>query len=327
MTFSDKDNTQVSKLNKNELIEYKEALSEYFIDYRDTLKLDERIQFGIEIEYDKFPKERVDDFIAIRYPKWESKFETSLHYGGEVTSPILNDNKDSWESIREVCDFLRIAGAQESEEAGAHIHVGADIMGINIYRWIKLVKLILAYENILYRYSAGEYTRLRDNFNSVCYPFALDLLEDYNCIKHLGVSNNVVYKLLKKSRFQSINFKNVEQNNITDRMRKNTIEFRFPNATLEPIIWQNNINTFVRFLLATRKELDEEYIEYRMNCLGDHFDNGFYDYIDEEGALHFADQIFDNDLDKAAFLRQYYKDFSDIGPDTQYKLTKRFINN
>lgn len=329
MIFTDKSNTQLSKLSERELKEYKEFLSEYYIDYRESLNLDDNIQFGIEIEYDDFPKVRVDDFFMLREPNWTSTYETSLPFGGEAVSPILKDNKSSWDSIKEVCEFLRIAGANESESAGAHIHVCADIIGTNVYNWEKLIKLIMAYENVLYRFSAGEYTRLRDNFRTVCPPIALDLLEYYLEKKDADASftNIGIMSMLNKSRFQSFNFRNLKLYNIYDRVGKNTIEFRFPNATLEPIIWQNNINTFVRFLLASKNEIDDEYVDYRIDKLYDHYDDGFYDYIDEEGALHFADQVFNNDLDKAAFLREYYKDFSTIGPYTPYKLTKRFINN
>ena len=61
--------------------------------------------------------------------------------------------------------------------------------------------------------------------------------------------------------------------------------------------------------------------------LEDKYNTVFYDSIDEEGALNFADQIFNNDLDKAAFLRQYYKDFSEVNKDTPYRIMRLFINS
>lgn len=325
--FSEYDNTLVSKLNSNELKVLKEALSEYYIDYRPKLNFDESIQFGVEIEYDKYPKELIDGFISKDYPMWQSVGETSLPNGGEVTSPILNNTESNWKELKEVCDFLRIAGASESEDAGAHIHACADILGNNHNRWMKMIRLIMSYENILYRFSSGEYTRLRDKYVSNCYPFALNLYDDMKDVGELRKYISVLLRILKKSRFQSINFKNVLGYNLEDRIHKNTIEFRFPNATLEPIIWQNNINTFIHLLLATQKELDDEYIDYRINRLEDKCNTCFYDSIDEEGALNFADQIFNNDLDKAAFLREYYKDFSEINRDTPYKTLKLFIND
>lgn len=326
--FSSDDNTRLSSLSSEELIKYKSLLNEYFIDYRDTLNIDKNIQFGLEIEYDKYPREIIDDFIYFRFPRWKSIPETSLIDGGEITSPILTDTKENWQELKEICEFLRIAGASESEDAGAHIHVCADILGDNPKYWLNLIRLIMAYENVLYRFSAGEYTRLRNNYVSISYPIAIDLLDDLDNIdENLRKYTSTLLKILKKSKFQSINFKNVLAYNLKERMKKNTIEFRFPNSTLQSIIWQNNVNTFIHFLLASKKELDEEYIDYRIDRLYDSFDSDFYDLIDEEGAIRFADEIFDNDLDKASFLREYYKDFSPIGPYTPYKLTKRFINN
>lgn len=33
----------------------------------------------------------------------------------------------------------------------------------------------------------------------------------------------------------------------------NTIEFRFPNCTVEEAIWQNNINVFAKMILSSQK--------------------------------------------------------------------------
>ena len=71
----------------------------------------------------------------------------------------------------------------------------------------------------------------------------------------------------------------------------NVIEFRVPNGTLSEEIWQNYVNFFVRFILACKKELDQEKIVYKIN-------NGEHD------SIELADFVFDSDFDKEQFLIQ-----------------------
>ena len=64
-TFELTNNTQFRKLNSKSLRELKELLNDYKLSYRNKLKLDERLQFGVEIEFDGFPMEMVNSFLYI----------------------------------------------------------------------------------------------------------------------------------------------------------------------------------------------------------------------------------------------------------------------
>ena len=55
-------------------------------------------------------------------------------------------------------------------------------------------------------------------------------------------------KLVAPKKAQSVNLK-AFANNYKTYQKDNTIEFRFPNGTLNPIIWQNNINVFTKMML------------------------------------------------------------------------------
>ena len=325
-TFSKNSNTQVSKLNLNELKAFKDELSSFYIPYRESLDFSEQVQFGLEVEYDKLEKCLVDEFLVFHNIPWFSYPELSLEEGGEITSPILYDRPYNWSKLKEVCEFLRLCLAQDNEKTGAHIHVGADILGNDMSSWDNLIKMIIAYENIFFRYSSGEQTILRDGYIKFAYPIALEVYERY-FLKYEPVYLGNLKDILGVEKYQGFNFKNIEDFDLEDKKGKNTIEFRYPNGTFEEIIWQNNVNTFVKFLLACKKELDMDYIDYRIRETANHFNHGYYKFIDEEGALHLADQIFDNDFDKACFLRQYYKDFSHIDDNTEFKNTKTFIKH
>lgn len=319
-------NTQFSKLNSTDLKDLKDYLKYYYLTYRNNLEIDEHIQFGVEIEFNHYKLFRADEFLQMMKLNWKAIEERSLDEGGEIVSPILNNNEDTWNVLNEVCTFLSIAGADDDEYTGAHVHVGADILGYDTKAWINLTKLIMAYENIIFRYSSGEYNRLREAINLMAYPIAIDLhdyIEKNSLYKSCLAS--VIIALGHQEKFQDFNFKNVKLFDLENRNIKNTIEYRLPNGTFEPVIWQNNINMFVHLLLACKKDLDEDYIKHRINRLNDIYNYRGYDNIDDEGVLNFVDQIFNNDLDKAYFLRQYYKDFSNNELGAKQELVKNFI--
>ena len=100
----------------------------------------------------------------------------------------------------------------------------------------------------------------------------------------------------------------------------NTIEFRSANGTLNHIIWQNNINFYEHFLrYSTNPNFDFDRINYRMK--NQEFSLEYFNIINIEEALELADLIFDNNLDKINFLRQYLKNFKTID---EFKKTRVF---
>ena len=101
-----------------------------------------------------------------------------------------------------------------------------------------------------------------------------------------------------------LNFGHCNGANIDD---KNTIEFRCPNGTLSHIIWQNNINFFVKLLLYCRSNnFDIDFINKKMKNYEVKKLEQYSDiYLDD--AIELSDLIFDNELDKMYFLKQYLK--------------------
>lgn len=55
------------------------------------------------------------------YSHWRAESDCSVQV--EIVSPIMADNKESWDSIEAVCRTLRLFGAITSQWAGNHIHV------------------------------------------------------------------------------------------------------------------------------------------------------------------------------------------------------------
>ena len=103
----------------------------------------------------------------------------------------------------------------------------------------------------------------------------------------------------------------------------NTIEFRAICGSLEPEIWQNNLNFLISFInwscSITKDEL--EYIKEKYLLSGEFLQQ---ESIKFEKAVFLADSIFIKELDKLCFLKQYFKDFYE---KTSTKERVRLVNN
>lgn len=286
-----------------------EAINSSYI-YRDSLNLPQNLTFGLEIEYEncniKFGK--FLNSSATSY--WNNKGDRSVEFGGEIVSPILTDKKEYWQELKKVCEKLKGNGAEITENAGAHVHIGAHIIGDNYQKWIEFIKLYIYYENIIYRYSFGESICGRKVIKEYAEPFASYLYCKFYSIKKATSLQDVLDKIYTVNRYYAINFNNVDSNNISKTVDKNTIEFRSPNGTINEKIWQNNVKTFASMILAViNNKVDTEYIDYQIKSEEVFFNKNFYyNDIYLKKALEFVDIIFNNNDDKMMFLKQYIKD-------------------
>ena len=143
--------------------------------------------------------------------------------------------------------------------------------------------------------------------------FTADDFANLEYLKGLSeVSLKDVIRTLDYGKYCAVNLNHVVN---PDRfITGNTIEFRCPNGTLDATIWQNNVNLFTKLLrYATSKDFDEDTINRRWEQIKDKFtDLRWYDEIYLSQALELCDLIFDNNLDKVYFLKQYLKSFATV---------------
>lgn len=317
-----------SKFNDLDLQELILNINQFYLTYRDTLNLPSDVSFGCEIEYEGIDKKKVDHYIIKNLPNWKSKIDDTLHFmGGEVISPILHDEKKCWEELKIICEFLRREDAVTTKNAGGHVHVGAHILEYDHILWRRFLKIYTLYEHVLFRFGYADKINARPRL--LYHAFPVESRLHYKMPKLDGVDS---FKDMKEhmptdSKRQAINFSNVRYEE-KDILLRNTVEFRFPNASVEEIIWQNHINTFSKMMLASKKSaFDEEFLDYKMKTERVSSDSKYdlYSKVCLQHALEFADFIFDNNLDKIYFLRQYIKDFDETDKRTVMVKAKRFI--
>ena len=300
----------------------------YFLEYRDTLNLPNDVTFGIEIEYEGILKSLTDNFIAKNLRDWNSKSDGSLSSGGEITSPVMSDDIRYWKELKKVCEHLSKRKADTLHNAGGHIHIGASILGEDVEAWKCFLKLYTAYENVLFRFIYGDKISGRKKLFKYAPPTA-DLI--YNRMSDISKANSISdirWNLQTNERYAALNFCNVDFCDPWYRYGKNTLEFRSPNATTNEVVWQNNINTLSKMLLSSRdKAMDEDFLDYKLtheylSYSGNEF---LYNEVNLKNALEFVDLVFDNNVDKMYFLRQYLKDFQENYGIKTAARAKKFI--
>lgn len=286
-----------------------EELIEYIINtdlkYRNSLGIDERISFGVEIEYERALRLIVDKYIKYKLPGWNSKEDLSLVLGGEVTSPVIGDTKKSWEELREICILLKRLNVITSDNAAGHIHIGTQILGDDLNSWRTFAKTYAIYEDILFRFLYGEMQKGRKRIRMYAAPISAMIINSVDSLNSAETIRELIWSLPLEQKTKAINFTNINLQNPSKRSYKNTIEFRIPNGTVNEIVWQNNINALVKLILA-QKDIDEDFLDYQIEH--DNLPTRLtYDEICLRKALELVDLIFESDIDKIYFLSQYLK--------------------
>lgn len=320
-------NDMLSKMSNSDRLYMLSLIKKYYLDLRNKLELSSDITFGLELEFEECNRNIIDKEIEKNfYSKgWRVKDDGSLINGGEVITPRLSDSDDIWIDLRRVCDILD-KNSFLMDNTGGHIHIGMHILGNNPKYWGNFAKLWMTYENVIFRFLYGEYISARKGILDQARPISSDLIKNLDRINDRAKKINAyqMFKVLdagdnfKERRKRAVNFTNVDElssyqyDMILDGDKvKNTIEFRSPNGTLNPVIWQNNVNLLVHlFMYAKSDRFNEDIINTRMLQIIDSkipSNLRMYSRIYVDQAIELADLIFDNNLDKVYFLRQYFK--------------------
>lgn len=338
----------LGNINKDEYIE---NIRNKQIPIRSTLDIDKHITFGFELEfsralYSKIGKGlyaliknndlndgyRCDIRNKIYNYNWRLTQDKSVTlvldnqiYGGEVKSPILNDTKEVWDELIKVCDLISNNNGVADSKTGAHIHIGKQIIGNDTRAIYRLLELWVAYEDIIFRFSYGEKNGPRPNMFIYTSPIYKTFLEyEPELIRKLIQNNcsfNTLINNLYLDRYCALNLINIRDSG----REKSTIEVRVPNGTLNPIIWQNNANFFIKLIEYAKSDLfDKRLVEDRIktNKYSNMLFDAFIDFneLDIDKAIELSNLIFNNEIDKVYFLKQYIKD--DIHNDKRLHLTK-----
>lgn len=315
-------NDELSKMNNKDLDIFLNYMKNYYLSLRNKLEFSDQTTFGIELEFEYADLQQIDKNIKKTKLRksWYLHTDQSLKKGGEVSSPILKNSEETWLDILNMCNCIN-QNALIMDHSAGHIHIGAQEINNSVDSWLQFIKLWATYENVIFRFLYGEYLTARSSLNTYASPLRNNfkyycklLTTKNNYEKQNNVSyneynfiNKQILSSIDHKRNQAVNFNHL--NTLGQSEINNTIEFRCPNGTLNPVVWQNNINMLVHLLdYSNNTAFNMDIVEARERM---NEQNLFLDYnlVYLNQALEFVDLIFENNLDKIYFLKQYLKSF------------------
>lgn len=334
-------NNMLSNININDLKYIIDLINKYYLEYRNILKIDSNITFGLEIEmehfkgtiYDLWPFE-CNIYEIVGNTNWTVKNDITLDWGRELATEIYTDKEKTWIDIKNVCNYISNYGEIGKRCAG-HINIGSQIYGDNSIYWYRLLKLWAVYENIIYRFGYGEYLDYFPFMLNSSKPISKTILDKLDIFeKYINTnSKELLYKLKDKDinvdmlKKNAVSFIKMYDFDSIDNIQEGcVVEYRNFLGTLNEVIWQNNVNFITKLMLYCKKDsFNEDILNRRIYDKKIIYDIDEYNKIYLEQALELIDLIFDNNLDKIYFLRQYLKTY-EISNNKYEKTRKMTIN-
>jgi hypothetical protein len=209
--------------------------------------------FGVELEFDIKPG--VDPYTAkaaigrdlhaaglTRSPRQEGwhhqapsedhqggwRYETDSTVHGEIVSPIMYDEPDTWQNLAKVCEIVRRHGGIASARTGGHIHVGLHDYDHTVERHNRLLSMAAGHQDTLYRLASNPDRRDHRGLY-YCRPNQ-DPGRGYSSISSVRASNQ------GHSPGIGINFGNVHG------QRTDHVEYRMWDGSLNPGVIQAQVN-------------------------------------------------------------------------------------
>ena len=256
--------------------------------YREVLGIPKKVNFGLELELDKIDPDMVYKLVRKEFgSSWIVKEDKSLTKGenAEIVSPVLHNTKDTWVLLKKMGELLERLNPNY-DKCSFQVNFDGSILP-RVEDKVRFLKLYAMYEDIIYRFSKGEDSEYRSSLDMYAHPIILFIK---------GMNPSIMVDFFSDNKRYGVIFKS----------EKDLIEFRTPNMTSNPVLWQNYVTTFYYLLdFATSDKCDikvlDEYIDkfYKSYVLED------YEREKEDKAIQFSKKIFYKGVDRINFMHQY----------------------
>lgn len=276
-------------MNKKEILE---CVLHLDTPYRTKINIPSKIGFGLEIESGLSFDSKLEISKKFYDTKWKISSESSIcnSEGLELSSPVLYNKSLIWKKLKEVSNNLKKYKADFNESS---FQVNVDNI-LDSNSLTNFIKMMTAYEDVIYSFSRGKDNYLRDVVSY--YADSIGFMVYNNLYDYDNYYNSDIVKKLTNNKRYTFSIK-----------KNKIIEFRTPNSTFDAWLWQNYVNTFANIMLSSKyKELDEDKIKAYISK----FNNPYYvdynnDNLNIDKAIEFANVIFDDNIDKIYFMKQY----------------------
>lgn len=194
---------------------------------------------------------------------WSWEHDGSV--AGEIVTPTMYDEPETWEKLEKVTKILRENGAVPSTRTGAHIHVGTGaIFGSDTNKYTELARMYSQHEDVLYRLATdperGTHRGIKTNFNYA---------SPNPSVSPSGFADASAVKRWQGYRTRAVNLNTVyfEQD-----AHKSHVEFRLFDATLDAGVMQTQIKLAVGMTNAAARAVAEGGTTRNREKLGVHSD-------------------------------------------------------
>lgn len=297
------------------------------------LGLPEDFKFGIELEANNVKTKGKNALYTgesaeyIKSKNWHmaTKLEESLvgKGGAELVSPILRDCENDWKNILEICQQMKKYPGNKGKEVttdgecGLHVHFDAECLTKDPNRMKNFLRLYAESEELLYKMcnDKGEPIRkkaINKDFKGIhmisaiwrkgmATPSGKRILKQIEkgtlkvSYKKFGRLRMVASKYkLDERRYQGLNLTNIGNS------KKNTIEFRMANGTLEPEIIKQNVFLYASLINTAITITDNpEKVQEQLT--------EFYrtDVTEEEKAKKLLNLIMENPEDRKIYMERW----------------------
>jgi hypothetical protein len=154
------------------------------------------------------------------------RFETDATVAGEIVSPVMYDEPETWRNLALVCDIVRRHGGTATARTGGHIHVGLSDYDHTVENHNRLLQTIAAYEDTLYRLAQNPAARTHRG-TAWCHP---------NPDPGRGYSSIASVRAVNQGHHLGVNFQSV------NGTRADHVEFRMWDGSLNPGVIQAQVN-------------------------------------------------------------------------------------
>ena len=262
------------------------------MDFRSKLTLPHRVNFGLELELDKVDLSEVRELVSRNiggdfFVKNDKSLTTGMN--AEINTPVLRNSKATWELLKRMGELLKKISASY-DRCSFQVNFDGSLLP-SVEDRVKFLKIYAMYEDIVYRFSKGEYLSYRDSLEEYASPIILTLKGV------LSINNDAVVEMFSNQKRYGICFKTKDCD---------LIEFRTPNMTDNVCLWQNYV-TFFYYLLnlvhsgkINMREVDEYINNYSRIYILEN-----YEKEKEEKALQLSKKLFCNSTDRINFMHQY----------------------
>lgn len=262
--------------------------------YRSKLTIPKNVNFGLELELDKVDFMEVRRLVS-RYigGDWNVRVDNSLTKlnNAEINSPVLRNNKNTWELLYKMSELLKQINPSY-DICSFQINFDANLLKTDKDK-IRFLKLYAMYEDIIYRFSMGEDMSYRESLETYASPIILTLKG------MLSINDKVVIETFSDQKRYGICFKTKS----TD-----LIEFRTPNMTDNPCLWQNYITFFYYLLkLVSSGKYNEDEVDRYIDEYSKIYILENYELEKREKAIQLSKKLFFNSTDRINFMHQYLR--------------------